>query len=226
MRVIRALFRSLFAGWVVAPVVLVSFLALGCSDDDGDTEESPYLAPTSTANVLYNFQVAYREQDSEAYAGLLADDFRFYFDPVTRDQLGIESWTKSEDALQTGGLFDAPEVTKIVIELNYPTDDQPATGAGRESWRLRRVTDVYLDVDFAPAGQPETTFRVENQPQDFYFRQGRSAADTLASSPTADDWYLVEWRDHGTSRAVLDRLPVLSKESSTWSSLKALIRGN
>lgn len=226
MRVLRAQFRNLFPRWVVAPMVLLSFLALGCSDDDADPEASPYLAPTSTANILSNFQVAYSHRDSEAYAGLLADDFRFYLDPATRNQLGIESWTKSEDALATGGLFDAPEVTKIVIELNYPTDDQPATGTGRERWRLRRVTGVYLDVDFAPAGQEVTTFRVENQTQDFYFRQGRSAADTLASSPTADDWYLVEWRDHGTEPAALRRSPVLSKQTSTWSSLKLLIAGN
>jgi len=224
MRVFRALFRGLLAGWVVAPVVLLSFLALGCSDDDADPESSPYLVPTSTYNILYNFEVAYREQDPEAYAGLLADDFRFYFDPATRDQLGIESWTKSEDALATGGLFEAPEVTKIVIELNYPTDDQPATGAGRERWRLRRVTDDYLSVDFAPAGQEVTTFRVENQTQDFYFRQGRSAADTLASSPTSDDWYLVEWRDHGVGRATPGRLPWVSKENATWSGIKSLVQ--
>ena len=185
-------------GLLFALLALVS--VTGCKEEI-DKPPDEYLPQTTEDNVLNNLQVAYRQRDIREYSKLLANDFQFYFDPATRQQLGIEFWTRTTDSLQTQGLFESPEVTKIVIDLKWPA--RSATGAGflgdRAGWKKLFLTDVYLDVDFAPVGQPEpTTFRVEDQRQRYYFRQGKTyppsgAGDTLM--------YIVEWRDDGTAGA-------------------------
>ena len=161
------------------------------------------LPQTSEDNVLNNFQVAYRKKSIEDYAVLLASDFQFYFDPVTRDEVlgGLEFWTRTQDSLQTRQLFEAPEVTKVFIELAWP--QHSATGAGflapRDNWTKLFVTDVYLDVDFAPVGQEVTTYRVENQTQRFFFRRGRT---NPPSGPADTLMYIVEWRDQGVVSSI------------------------
>ena len=46
---------------------------------------------------------------------------------------------------------------------------------------------------FEDLGRP--TLRVDGDAQDLFLRKGASPADTLASSPTAQEWFLVEWHD-------------------------------
>lgn len=191
---------------LLAPIALIlglsPFLLLnGCSEGQ-EEEKNEILPQISEDNVLNNFQVAYRKKRIEEYAKLLANDFQFYFDPVTRNQLGIEFWTRTEDSLRTEQLFTSPEVTKIVIELDWP--EKSAAPAGflppRGGWTKLFLTDVYLDVDFAPAGQEVTTFRVEQQQQRFYFRRGRT---NPPSGPSDTLTYIVEWRDQGTGAATV-----------------------
>ncbi|TPW17410.1 MAG: hypothetical protein FD129_388, partial [bacterium] len=78
-----------------------------------------------------------------------------------------------------------------------------ATGAGflapRDNWTKLFVTDVYLDVDFAPVGQEVTTYRVENQTQRFFFRRGRT---NPPSGPADTLMYIVEWRDQGVVSSI------------------------
>ncbi len=181
--------------------------------------EYSYLPQTSEDNVLENFQRAYRRRDATAYARLLATDFQFYFDPVTRNQLGIEFWTRTEEIRRTEDLFRSPEVTKIVIELDWPRGSAANAGFSPplEAWTKLFLTDVFLDVDFAPAGQQVTTFRVEQQTQRFFFRRGRtkppsSSGDTLV--------YIVEWRDQGNGGS---SSPALAQSSTTWGGVKTLI---
>jgi len=183
--------------------------------------EYSYLPQTSEDNVIENFQRAYRRRDTTAYARLLANDFQFYFDPSTRDQLGIAYWTRTDDSLSTEQLFTYHDVSKIVIELDWPRGSATAAGlpAPRATWTRLFLTDVYLDVDFAPAGQEVTTFRVEQQQQRFYFRRGRSnppsgPADTLV--------YIVEWRDMGIGAGGFSSL-ALALSPTTWSGIKTLI---
>ena len=184
------------------------------------TAEHSYLPQTSEDNVLENFQRAYRTRNARAYARLLAADFQFHFDPVTREGLGISFWTRTQDSLSTEGLFTEPRIPKIVIELDWPRGS--ATGAGflppRHTWTKIFVNDVFLDVDFAPIGQEVTTYRVENQTQRFFFRRGRTyppsgPADTLV--------YLVEWRDQGVSGF---HSAGLTQAPTTWSGIKTLLR--
>ena len=231
--------RMMAVGAVLAMVIGLA----GCSDDEDEPAGPTPVSHANSDSIMAAFQRAYRLRDADMYAQLLADDFRFFFDPATRQQLGIESWDRMADSVHTGALFESPEVTKIVIDLKYPFGDMQATGPERSTWRLKRITDVYLDVDFMPIGQPEpTTFRVEDQTQSFYFRRGRTAADTLSGSPTSGLWYLVEWRDHGTSgggalqttnsdvagtwsriKGIISTPATSALESTTWSGIKALL---
>jgi hypothetical protein len=173
----------------------------GCSEGDEMVVEPDYLPQTTEDNVLHNFQLAYRERQINEYAKLLASDFQFYFDPATRQQLGIEFWTRTTDSLRTEQLFTSPEVTKITIQLGW--NPKSASGAGflapRDGWTKLFLTDVFLDVDFQPAGQEVTTFRVEDQTQRFYFRRGRTYP---ASGPADTLMYIVEWRDQGTQASI------------------------
>lgn len=182
----------------LAVLALLAPLALGTTGCEKDPIEdvAVYLPQISEDNVLHNFQVAYRRRDIVKYSELLADDFQFWFDPATRDELGIQFWTRTEDSLKTELLFTSPEVTKIFIELKWPAKTvRPSNQLPpRDVWTYYDILDVLLDVDFAPAGQEVTTFRVEEQTQRFFFRRGKSP------TPAADDTlvYIVEWRDFGT----------------------------
>jgi hypothetical protein len=170
---------------------------------------------------MENIQRSYRTRDIEAYARLLANDFQFFFDPATRNQVGIEFWTRTEDSLRTEMLFTAPEVTRIVLELDWPRGS--ATNAGflppRHAWTKLFITDVLLEIDFAPPGEDVTTFRVENQQQRFYFHRGRT---TPPSGPADTLVYIVEWRDMGTGSSS-GRGVMLTNAPTTWSRIKGLI---
>lgn len=199
-------------------VLALGFPLASCGDDP---EEPPtYLPQTSEDNVIENFQRAYEMRDIEAYARLLAADFQFYFDPLTRNQLGFEYWTRTEDSLTTAALFSSPEVKKIVIELDWPRGSATANFSPPIApWTKLFLNDVYLDIDIKPEGQEETTFRVENQQQRFYFRRGRT---NPPSGPGDTLLYIVEWRDQGigSSFAGNTRLPAV--EPNTWSRTKAI----
>ena len=183
------------------------------------TPEHSYLPQTSEDNVLENFQRAYRTRDATAYARLLAADFQFYFDPIVRNQLGIEFWTRSEDSLRTEQLFDSPEVGRIILNLDWPRGSAMNDGfrPPLEGWTKLFITDVFLDVGFAPVGQEVTTFRVEEQQQRFYFRHGRTYPPT---GPGDTLLYIVEWRDQGVSSG---GHAALARRASSWSGIKALL---
>jgi hypothetical protein len=195
--------RPLLALAVLALLLPLALGTTGCEKDPIEVVDV-YLPQISEDNVLHNFQVAYRRRDIVQYSKLLADDFQFYFDPVTRGELGIQFWTRTEDSLKTELLFTSPEVTKIAIDLKWPAKTaQPSNQLPpRDIWTYYVIRDVFLDVDFAPAGQEVTTFRVEDQFQRFFFRRGKSP------TPAADDTlvYIVEWRDFGNEANSVSRV--------------------
>ena len=212
----------------MAFVLLLGAAAGGCSKAKSPTPPDPgpgpRLAPADVVNAL---QWAYRHRDAAVYGKLLADDFRFYFDPATRPDNVPEFWTRLQDSTATGGLFRAADVSDIRVTLTFGSD-VPVNVAGQERWRKIRVTDTFLEVDKVPLTGEVITFRVDGDVQDFFVRKGRSPADTLAASPTAREWFLVEWRD-------LARLSVdaghgiratrpAANQANTWSNIKSLYR--
>jgi hypothetical protein len=210
--------RSIGAGLLS---FLLGFALCGCRD--GEPCVCPYLLPqTSPDNVLKNLQTSYKTRDIEQYAPLLADDFRFYIAQNTRDELGLpEFWTRGQDSLVTARMFSSPQVNDIRITIQYsPT---PTADAAHPGWNRIVAGDEFLELEIkAQPGETEgITLVVDGQVQRFYFRMGRSPADTLSTSPTSRLFYLVEWVDEGLSLTKPLGAPEAS-EPSTWSRLKAM----
>jgi len=200
-------------------VIAMSLVGASCGDDEVRYEPEPCsYSQASEDEVLNLLQNAYRKRSIDCYMELLAEDFRFYLDPVTSSALGIEYWNRSQDSLATARLFHSPEVKKIVVELAWPA--QSATSAGflapRDGWTKLFLNDVYLDVDVKPAGQEETTYRVETQQQQFYFRCGRT---NPPSGPGDTLVYIVEWHDEGPPDGKGARPSAV--RPATWSGIKA-----
>jgi hypothetical protein len=212
----------------VLPLCLVLLLpGLRCWPDrcdDCDSYAPDFPDQTSPANDLKKLQTAYQRRDPIAYAELLADDFRFYFDPATRDEYNLpEFWTRLEDSTCTANLFASDEISELRLSvLEYDPAPEVVSEPGREAWRLIRVPDQKLEVDQKPRpGEPEgITYVIHGQRHDFYFRKGRSPGDTLAS-PSSQLWFIVEWRDSG--RPLEAQVPdPAAVATTTWSELKVL----
>ena len=163
-----------------------------------------YINPrTKPSDVVKNLQLAYKRRNIVEYARLLGNDFQFWFDPDTRPDNVPEFWTRQQDSTGTGNLFAATDVSDIRITLTYGADVADNT-IGHEGWRKIRVTDTFLEVDKVPPVGEVITLRVDGDVQDYYLRKGRTPGDTLASSPTSKEWFLVEWHDLARLSALKD----------------------
>lgn len=202
--------------------------AAGCGSDK-TTKPTPAPTPRLTAtSVVDSLVSAYRHRNIKAYAELLASDFQFWFDPVTRPSGVPEFWTRLQDSTATDHLFNAPDVKDIRIQLTFGPD-VPDPTIGHERWRRIRVTDTFLEIDKESVVGEIITFRVDGDAQDFYVRQGRSPGDTLASSPSSKQWFLVEWHDLARLSALkalkpYGGAPTPATQPTSWSSVKALYR--
>jgi len=201
-------------------LVAMTFSAMACGDNDDDLskpEPCSQIQPTED-HLLNNLQNAYRERRIECYMELLAADFRFYPDPDTRSQLGVEFWTRSQDSLATSRLFNSTDVKRIAVDLAWPAGSAVSRGylAPYAGWPRLFLTDVFLDVDIEPAGQETNTYRVEDQTQRFFFRRGRT---NPPSGPADTLLYIVEWRDEGPREGKGNRPNAVLP--ATWSSIKA-----
>jgi hypothetical protein len=209
-------------------VLLIGFvgLGLGCGSDHNPT--GPDL--TTSAGVMKALETAYSRKDRDAYAALLAEDFRFYFENDTRAEFDLpEFWTLPDELSATQKIFSSTRLRTVDIELSY-TDAVPANEVDRETWLRSSVTDTHLELALAAGGSEleETTLIIDGQAQLLYLRKGKNPADTLATSATSDRLYIVEWHDQGTVEAAITLTPkstAVEQEpvpvrSLTWSGLK------
>jgi hypothetical protein len=213
-------------GLVVVATCVVAFY--GC---DGPTDYCaccgcPSIPPqTVPAEDLKKLKWAYVQRDPISYAELLADDFRFYFDPATREEHDLpEFWTRVEDSTCTARLFSSEEISNVRLSVTeYDPVPELVNELGREKWRLIRMTDVKLEVDqrLQPGEADGITYLIEGQRHEFYFRKGRTPADTLTTSQSAQLWFIVEWHDLGphSEEPLSESAAVVS---TTWSELKVL----
>jgi hypothetical protein len=207
-------------------LVTIAFCVVltSCGEDD-PRPKSAYNYGNTPDLLLKDFQIAWRAQDETRYAELLSDDFRFYFDPDTRSDKGLpEFWNRFTDSTQTSRVFHSTEVNDIRLTMQY--SPVPVSVAEHSNWSLINVGDEFLELELkATPGQTEgITLTVDGQIQKFFFRKGRTEADTLASSPTSDQYYIVEWRDLGVQLAISDRL--LAIQATTWSNVKSIYSKN
>jgi hypothetical protein len=235
MRASRSLLVLVMAG------AMAGFL--GCGDDttEPEVDVTSYLAPTSEKNVLENLKRSWERKDIAAYVACLADDYQFYFDEDTRIGHGLPVfWTRLDDSLGVARLFACPYVRSITVRFTGMGEPQAVTQAGRTNWTKIDVTNSFVEVIVNPnPEQPEgMTYRVQSSLQHFYFRKGRTAADTLASSPTSSRYYIVEWDDLGHGDySPKDRRPASGAgpadalsapgpagENTTWGAIKNAYR--
>jgi hypothetical protein len=193
----------------------------GCGGEDDPCVNCP---PPRPADPLEELQLAYKRRDMGQYTRLLADDFAFCFDPDMRPAAPQPCWDRAADSAATARLFAAVDITDIRITLTSGAD-VPVNEPGKEKWRRIRVTDTFLEADRQPPVGEVITYRVDGDTQDFYFRKGRSPADTLATSPTSKEWFLVAWDDLGRlngSAAAAAAGPKPAVQNTTWGSVKLL----
>lgn len=186
---------------LLAAVAALSFITGCTSIEDPIINVEPYPDPISPANVLKKLQMTYQRQDPVGYGEILADDFAFYFDPETLNQNPTLPlfWGRTEDSTSTADLFASEEISDIRLSvMEYDPIPKVVNEVGREAWRLIELTDEKLEVDKKPLpGEDEgTTLLVEGQKHKFYFRKGKTDADTLGSASSLL-WYLVRWEDLG-----------------------------
>lgn len=217
------------------PILLTAatILALiGCGDETTRPVVQQYYEPTSEMNVLHNLVLSWEEKDVAAYASLLADDFRFYFDEDTRIRKGLpEYWTRIEDSTGSGQMLAAPLTRNIQVALRQTQGPDTLTAPEQEGWTQVNVLNTYLEVeqDSSLQNPDGLTFIVESQIHHFYFRRGRTPDDTLATSPTSDRYYIVKWVDEGESWKPDTRAPrpTVAPEGATvvvkatWGLIKA-----
>jgi hypothetical protein len=207
-----------------ALLVGLTFGLSACDSDDPTAPALPEPGGASPEDVLDLFQEAWRARDIDAYVRILAEDYRFYLDPITQSEAGVASWGVAEDSAAVGRLFESEFVTKIAIELTWPGDPRPSGRPELPGWVYVDVLDVFLDVDFKPTGQEVTTFRIEDQTQRFHFRRGIAPGDTLPESPTSERWFLVEWQDFGVGGFRSGFGPAPADVATSWSQVKFLLR--
>lgn len=205
------------------PLVLGTMASVGPCAGPEPKPPDP-VPPLRPADVVKNLQLAYKRRDNVQYTKLLASDFQFWFDPATRPDNVPEFWTRLQDSTGTANLFAAGDVSDIRIDLTFGSD-VPTNIVGQERWRRIRVTDTFLEVDKVPLTGEVITLRVDGDTQDFYVRQGLSPGDTLAGSPTAKQWYLVEWHDLARLSALKANgdAPTAS-EATSWTRIKSIFR--
>lgn len=217
----------------LAATLGVAVFAAGCSGPKCDTCGTPYTCvdndQSTPTQVVESLVCAYKVADCTGYSALLADDFRFWFDPATRPTSVPESWERAADSTATCRFLGDNRIRVLLITLTYGSEE-PDTRAGHTGGRRIRVTNAQLEADLLLNNGGSLSYIVEGNAQDFYFRRGRTPQDTLAASPTAQKWYLVEWRDlgdtaapaAGASASMSQMPPHPTVASLTWGSLKAI----
>jgi hypothetical protein len=180
-----------------------------------------YLEPTSPDNLVANLAEAYTWQETDGYTPILAPEFVFRFQPGDAQDLGLTSWTRGEDSTATAGLFAAPEVgDDIRISLPHgPAEDAGAPFA--PGVQRIRIDSTELEVDIIGGGNAGTTYRIDGDIQDLFFRRG-----TAAAGEDTTRWFLIEWRDLPAPFAAAGPVTDLAAiETVSWGRIKALYSG-
>lgn len=100
---------------------VISILALvisGCvfapTEQTGPEElPTPPLPFTSISNTMFNFELAHEEQNGELYLECLAADYQFFLEAADADEIGVEFYSRQEDAAQMESIFSSADLIDI-----------------------------------------------------------------------------------------------------------------
>jgi hypothetical protein len=187
-------------------LVLAGIFLKGCifnpevKPPDGGSGE--YFPPTSPENLIKNLAEAYSRKEIEPYARILGSDFIFKFQDVDVQDIGLDTWNRDQDSTGTAALFGTPLVGTINIDLIHGPSEVSTETFDTVVGEVRfiRINPTFLDVDQIGGEKAGTTYRVDGDIQDMFFRRGNAAANEDTTR-----WFLFEWRDlpdpSGTSAA-------------------------
>jgi hypothetical protein len=166
-------------------VLGMAVLLIGCGGKDRAAVDDPSAKWFSEPSmVIEGIMHAYETRDDSLYAALLADDFRYIFEPEGADSADVLGWGKEEEVTATGNLFR----TRDVEGLSYSLDagqPQPASGADRGRWMVIPISGGRMEVIV----RDKEPMRVRLNRQEIVVR------------PVGDDkppkrWEIVEWHDY------------------------------
>jgi hypothetical protein len=157
---------------------ILAVLVLGCGKSDPEAQW--FTSPTKVVEGLMH---AYETRNDSLYAALLAEDFRYYFEPAGTDSLDILGWGKEEEVVATGNLFRTPDVESLRFRLEYD-QARGATGSHRDGWMLVPVRGGELVVSV----RDKEPMQVALNRQELVMRPARRGKQ--------DGWEIVEWHDY------------------------------
>jgi hypothetical protein len=191
-------------------ILILTALAVGCSDDDEPTglepAPSPYVAPISPEAVIENFMAAHRELDIDAYKA--ATSARFEFLPAPGDTVPYLILTKTEDDAIMENLLD--NIESFDIDLTYadavPCERQDLPDS-EGYMQISATALLRVTTREGGAGDP-LTLLVSNEPTYFVFEP-----DSTQSPVTWEIRLHQDLAESGKGLLV---------ELATWGSIKTL----
>jgi hypothetical protein len=170
-------------------LVLAAAFSFSCGDNS--TSPTPpntarFLNLSQKANVLHNFELAHNKRNPNEYAGLLDDNFTFFY--TEGDPGGAATpvqWGRADDIAVTTSLFASAD--KLNFDLSDPNGvawiETPASG-GTETWYTATMYYTFTvklnDTTYIPPAGSKMALTVRN-------------AGTVAKP----QWMLIELRDLG-----------------------------
>lgn len=138
----------------------------------------------SPTKVVDGLMYAYETRNDSLYAALLADDFRYYYEPAGADSLGVVGWGKQEEVMATRNLFRAPAVESLRFILKHG-EAHPAGGADRDGWMVVSISGGEMVVSV----KNKDPMEVPLNPQAIVVRP-------VTYDNSIRKWEIVEWHDY------------------------------
>lgn len=188
---------------------LCLLLVIGCDEDPADSgRDSGIVYSTETPDELVaSLQAMLNGRDHDAYASILADDFRFEFAPLdiaaSGEPTGI--WARPKELQSIQDMFtgqpskDGEIVASIEMRFVARTADWTAAAEPELTGTLRGRYDIDMIVTMTNAD----IYNVDGE-QDFYVVE------------TEAGFQLAFWRDAGAGPDKADSM------QSSWGSVKTL----
>jgi len=170
-------------------LILAAFGSL-LSSCDADAPTPPpvpateqYHQPTSPDSVVANLILAHKNRDLGAYTALVAPEFKFFFVPLDVDDVGAESWNKTQDSIGTAALFHEATDIDLTARPTVAEDADPNVfPPGTKRVHLHSVEMTVCELD-------GITWVVTTD-QDLYLRPGNATAGEDSAH-----WFLSEWHE-------------------------------
>jgi hypothetical protein len=163
--------------------LLILFVLVGAAACGGRRDEAVPRSEgwySSPERVVQGLMRAYETRDDSLYASLLADEFRYFFEPPGADSADVLGWGKEEELIGTGNLFRTQEVERLSYVLQAGT---PAPAPRNADWMVIPVAGGEMRVDV----KDKEPMSVALNRQEIFVR--RDPRDR-------NRWQIIEWRDY------------------------------